>query len=66
MSRNVYEPNVAATIEIGGNWNAPCLGYTLHTEEVPSLTQRYGPESFSQHVIEHCYEVESLYDVLGQ
>jgi len=34
--------------------------------EVPSLTQRYGLESLSQHVVEHCHEARSLYYVLGQ
>jgi len=44
----VYQPNDAAT-GIGSNQKAPCLGNSPHMGEAPSLTQRYGPESFSQH-----------------
>jgi len=62
----VYQPNDAATIGIGSNQKAPCLGYMPRAGEVPRLTQRYGPESLSQHVVEHCHKARSLYDVLGQ
>jgi len=62
----VYQPNDAAATGIGSNRKAPCLGYTLRAGEVLSLTQKYGPESLSQHVIEHCHEAKSLYNVLGQ
>ncbi|KAL6260292.1 hypothetical protein P5V15_007824 [Pogonomyrmex californicus] len=51
ISRNVYQPNDAAATEIGSNRKAPCLGYTPRAGEVPSLTQRYGPESLSQHMV---------------
>jgi len=43
----MYQSNDAAATEIGSNQKAPCLGYMLYTGEVPSLTQRYGPESLS-------------------
>jgi len=61
----MYQPNGAAATEIGSNCKMLCLGYTPRTGEVPSLTQRYGPESLSQHVVEHC-QTRSLYDILGQ
>jgi len=65
ISRNVYQPNDAAATGIGSNRKAPCLGYTQRAGEVLNVTQRYGPESFS-HVVEHCHEARSLYDVFGQ
>jgi len=58
----VYQPNDAAASGIGSN---RCLGYTPRAGEVPSLTQGYDPESLSQHMVEHCHEARSLYDVLG-
>jgi len=61
----VYQPNDVTAIGIGSNWKAPYLGYT-RAGEVPSLMQRYDPESLSQHVVEHCHEARSLYDVLCQ
>jgi len=60
----VYQPNNAAATK--SNRKAPCFGYTPRAGEVPSQTQRYGSELFSQHVVEHCHEARSLYDVLGQ
>jgi len=66
VSRNVYQPSDAAATGIGGNRKVPCLGYTPRAGEVPSLTQKYSPESLSQHVVEHCHEAGSLYDVFGQ
>jgi len=56
----VYQPNDAAAIGIGSNRKAPCLGYTPRAGEVPSLTQRYGPQSLSQHVVEHYHEARSF------
>jgi len=52
----VYQPNDAAAAGTDSNRKAPCLGYTPRAGEVPSLMQRYGPESLSQHVIEYCHE----------
>jgi len=40
----VYQPNDAAVTGIGSNRKAPYLGYTPRAGEVPSLTQRYGPD----------------------
>jgi len=51
---------------IDSNRKTPCLGYMLGAREIPRLTQRYDPESLSQHVVEHCHKARSLYDVLGQ
>jgi len=65
-TRNVYQPNDAAVTGIGSNRKAPYLGYMPRAGEISSLTQRYGRESLSQHVAEHCHEARSLYDVLGQ
>jgi len=53
----MYKPNDATATGISSNRKAPCLGYTLRAGEVPSLIQRYGPESLLQHVVEHCHEV---------
>jgi len=61
----VYQPNDAAATGISSNRKAPCLGYTPRAGEISILTQRYGPELFSQHVVEYCHEAKSLYDVLG-
>jgi len=47
----VYQPNDAVATGIGSNRKAPCLDYTPRAEEIPSLTQKYGPESLSQHVV---------------
>jgi len=61
----VYQPNDSAATRISSNRKAPCPSYTPRAGEVPSLTQRYDPESLLQHVVEHCHEASSLYDVLG-
>jgi len=66
ISRNVYQPNDTAATGIGSNRKALYLGYIPRAEDVPSLTQGYGPESLSQNMVEHCHETRSLYDVLGQ
>jgi len=60
------QPNDAAAIGIATNRKAPYLGYTSRVGEVPSLAQRYDPELLSQHVVEHCHEIRSLYNVHGQ
>jgi len=52
----VYQPSDGAATGIGSNRKVPCLGYTPRAGEVPSLTQRYGPESLLQHVVEHCHQ----------
>jgi len=62
----VYQSNNAAAIGIGNNRKAACLGYMPRAAKLPSLTQRYGPESLSQNVVEHCHETRTLYDVFGQ
>jgi len=41
----VYQPNDAAATGIGNNQKVSCLSYMPRAREVPSLTQRYGPES---------------------
>jgi len=61
----MYQPNNAAATGTGSNRKAPCLRYTSHGEEVLSLTQRYGPESLSQYMIEHCHEARSIYESLA-
>jgi len=45
----MYQQNDAAATGIGSNREAPCLGYTPRAGEVPSLMQKYGLESLSQH-----------------
>jgi len=62
----VYQPNDAAAIGIDSNRKTPCLDYTPRAGEASSLTQRYGPESLSQHMVEHFHEASTLYDVFGQ
>jgi len=62
----VYQPNDVAATGIGSNRKVPCLDYTPRAGEVPSLMQRYSPESLSQHVVKYCHEARSLYDILGQ
>lgn len=53
----MYEPSDAGATGIGSNPKAPCLGYMPRAGEVASLTQRYGPESLSQHVALSCSRI---------
>jgi len=62
----VYQPNDAAATGTGSNRTEPSLGYTPHAGEVLNLTQRYGPESLSQYMIEHYHKARSLCNVLCQ